>query len=43
MTPVASQISIGALRARHKLSEAVLATVLNSSLSTVRHWKIGDK
>ncbi len=28
---------------RQKLSQAVLATVLNTSLSTVRQWEIGDK
>jgi putative transcriptional regulator len=31
------------LRQRHKLSQAVLAAVLNTSLSTVRQWEIGDK
>jgi putative transcriptional regulator len=34
---------IRALRARHKLSQAVFATVLNTSLSTVRQWEIGEK
>jgi putative transcriptional regulator len=34
---------IRALRNRHKLSQAVLATVLNTSLSTVRQWEIGEK
>ena len=34
---------IRALRARHNLSQAVLAAVLNTSLSTVRQWEIGDK
>lgn len=34
---------IRALRARHKLSQAVLASVLNTSLSTVRQWEIGEK
>lgn len=34
---------IRALRDRFKLSQAVLATVLNTSLSTVRQWEIGDK
>ena len=32
-----------ALRDRFKLSQAVLASVLNTSLSTVRQWEIGDK
>lgn len=34
---------IRALRARYKLSQAVLAAVLNTSLSTVRKWEIGEK
>ena len=45
LEPIPSYTSamIRALRARHKLSQAVLATVLNTSLSTVRQWEIGDK
>ena len=31
------------LRERYKLSQAVFATVLNTSLSTVRQWEIGEK
>ena len=34
---------VRALRDRFKLSQAVLASVLNTSLSTVRQWEIGDK
>jgi putative transcriptional regulator len=34
---------IRVLRNRHKLSQAVLASVLNTSLSTVRQWEIGEK
>jgi putative transcriptional regulator len=34
---------IRALRERHRLSQAVLAAVLNTSLSTVRQWEIGKK
>jgi putative transcriptional regulator len=34
---------IKALRARVKLSQAVLASVLNTSASTVRKWEIGEK
>lgn len=34
---------IRALRDRFKLSQAVLASVLNTSLSTVRQREIGDK
>lgn len=38
-----SSEKIRALRDRYKLSQAVLASVLNTSLSTVRQWEIGDK
>lgn len=31
------------MRDRFKLSQAVLASVLNTSLSTVRQWEIGEK
>lgn len=41
--PDYSRERIRALRRRHKLSQAVLAAVLNTSLSTVRQWEIGDK
>ena len=41
--PKYSSKEIRALRTRHKLSQAVLAAVLNTSLSTVRQWEIGDK
>lgn len=34
---------IRALRDRYKLSQAVLASLLNASLSTVRQWEIGAK
>lgn len=34
---------IKALRERLHLSQAVLASVLNTSLSTVRKWEVGDK
>ena len=34
---------IKALRARLQLSQAVLASVLNTSASTVRKWEVGDK
>lgn len=34
---------IRALRERFKLSQSVLAAVLNINLSTVRKWEIGDK
>lgn len=41
--PEYSSKKIRALRARHNLSQAVLASVLNTSLSTVRQWEIGEK
>lgn len=41
--PSYSSAKIRALRARHKLSQAVFASVLNTSLSTIRQWEIGDK
>ncbi len=41
--PAYSGKKIRALRDRHKLSQAVLASMLNTSLSTVRQWEIGDK
>lgn len=34
---------IKALRARLHLSQVVLASVLNTSASTVRKWEVGDK
>lgn len=34
---------IRALRERYQISQAVLAAVLKTSLSTVRQWEIGDK
>ena len=34
---------IRALRAHLQVSQAVLAAVLNISLSTVRKWEVGDK
>ncbi|MEK6663305.1 MAG: helix-turn-helix domain-containing protein [Pseudomonadota bacterium] len=45
MQPIAdySSTRIRALRKRHHISQAVLASVLNTSLSTVRQWEIGDK
>ncbi len=41
--PEYSSMKIRALRQRYKLSQAVLASVLNTSLSTVRQWEIGEK
>lgn len=31
------------LRERYRISQAVLASMLNTSLSTVRKWEVGDK
>lgn len=41
--PQYDQKKIRDLRDRYQLSQSVLATVLNTSLSTVRQWEIGDK
>jgi len=41
--PEYSSEKIRALREKYKLSQAVLAAVLNTSLSTVRQWEIGQK
>jgi putative transcriptional regulator len=41
--PAYDSAKIRALRTSLKLSQAVLAAVLNTSLSTVRQWEIGDK
>lgn len=35
--------SIRALRGRYRVSQAVLAAVLNTSLSTVRQWEVDEK
>jgi putative transcriptional regulator len=34
---------IRALRERYRLSQAVMASVLNTSLSTIQKWELGDK
>ncbi len=41
--PEYSSDTIKAVRERYKISQAVLASVLNTSLSTVRQWEIGQK
>ena len=41
--PTYTPQKIRALRGRHKLSQAVLASLLNASLSTVRQWEVGQK
>ncbi|MDP2825974.1 MAG: DNA-binding transcriptional regulator [Sulfuritalea sp.] len=45
LTPVPeySSDAIKAVRERYKISQAVLASILNTSLSTVRQWEIGHK
>ncbi|MGZ8216916.1 helix-turn-helix domain-containing protein [Methylomagnum sp.] len=45
LTPVGdySAEDIRALRERNQISQAVLASLLNTSLSTVRQWEIGVK
>jgi putative transcriptional regulator len=42
LAPVRSYSSkrIRALRKRHKLSQAVLASILNTSVSTIRQWRL---
>lgn len=34
---------IRSLRERYRLSQAVMASMLNTSLSTIQKWEIGDK
>jgi putative transcriptional regulator len=41
--PHYSRNKIRSLRKRHNISQAVLATVLNTSVSAVRQWEIGAK
>lgn len=41
--PGYSAEEIRSLRERHRLSQAVLASILNISLSTVQKWEIGEK
>ncbi len=45
MEPIAPYDSaqIRALREKHHLSQTVMASVLNTSASTVRKWEIGEK
>jgi len=38
-----SAAQIRAIRARSKMSQAVFAAVLNTSVSTVQKWEIGEK
>jgi len=41
--PEYSSASIRALRERYRISQAVLASILNTSVSTVQQWEIGEK
>jgi len=41
--PAYSAEQIRSLRERYRLSQAVMAAVLNTSLSTVQKWEVGDK
>jgi putative transcriptional regulator len=41
--PAYDSEKIRALREQLQLSQAVLASLLNTSLSTVRKWEVGDK
>lgn len=41
--PAYSAEEIRSLRERYRLSQAVMAVVLNTSLSTIQKWEIGDK
>jgi len=41
--PAYDSEQIRELRDRYQLSQAVLASLLNTSLSTVRQWELGDK
>ena len=34
---------IRCLRERYRLSQAVMAAILNTSLSTIQKWEVGDK
>jgi putative transcriptional regulator len=41
--PAYSPEQIRKLRDRYRISQAVMASILNTSLSTVRQWEIGEK
>lgn len=45
LNPVPSYTSsmIRKIRKQHQLTQAVLASLLNTSISTVQKWEIGDK
>jgi putative transcriptional regulator len=41
--PDYTPVEIKLLRERYHISQAVLAAVLNTSLSTVQKWEVGEK
>lgn len=41
--PAYTSKKIAALREQNKISQSVMASILNVSLSTVRQWEIGEK
>lgn len=41
--PEYSPEQIRTLRDRYRISQAVLASILNTSLSTIQKWEIGEK
>jgi putative transcriptional regulator len=41
--PVYSAEQIRSMRERYRLSQSVMASILNTSLSTIQKWEIGDK
>jgi len=41
--PDYSSEQIKSLRERYRISQAVMASILNTSLSTIQKWEIGEK
>lgn len=41
--PAYSPEQIRTLRDRYRISQAVLASILNTSLSTIQKWEVGEK
>ena len=41
--PVYSPEQIRTLRDRYRISQAVMASIFNTSLSTIQKWEIGEK
>ena len=42
-TPDYTPDQIKTIRRRYQISQAVLASIINTSISTVQKWEIGDK